>query len=392
MHVKSLLSLTAATLALVMTAAVPSYAAEPIKIGALYNLTGGMSSIDAPAFNGAKLHAKQINEAGGLLDGRKLQVIGIDTQTDQQEAAKGAQKALSQGVIAGIGYGDTTFVMAAAPLFQKNGVPFVTSGATHPMLPSWVGNHMFMTPFGDDDQSFAIADYTYDQLGARRVVVWTDQSMDFTKALSKFFRQRFKERGGEIVLEDSFMMGDKDFSAQIARLQAVEPDPDAVFIAAIPSEAGLTVKQIREAGLELKIVSGDGFDTELVTTVPGPKLADDVWFSTHAYRSSDRQVVADFITAYEKEYGRAPENAFAPLGYDAVGLISNAIRRAGSAEPAAIRDALEKTRGYDAVTGEVSYTRENMVPPKPVSIIRVENGEYHQVAIWRPGEGFELTE
>ncbi|MCK5722837.1 MAG: ABC transporter substrate-binding protein, partial [Gammaproteobacteria bacterium] len=136
-----------------------SMAADPIKLGALYNLTGGMSSIDAPSLNGAKLKAKLINESGGLLGGRMLEVIGIDTKTDQKATATGAKKALSKGVVAGLGYGDTTFVMASAPLFQAKGIPFVTSGATHPELPKWVGDCMFMTPFGDDDQSFAIADY-----------------------------------------------------------------------------------------------------------------------------------------------------------------------------------------------------------------------------------------
>jgi branched-chain amino acid transport system substrate-binding protein len=97
---------------------------------------------------------------------------------------------------------------------------------------------MFMTPFGDDDQSYAIADYTYDKLGARRVAVWTDNSMDFTKALSTFFTERFTQRGGEIVGTDTFMMGDTDFSAQISRLAATDPKPDAVFVSAIPSEAG----------------------------------------------------------------------------------------------------------------------------------------------------------
>ena len=247
-------------------------AEDTIKIGGLYNLTGGMSSIDAPALNGAKLKAKLINDAGGVL-GKKVEVIGIDTKTDQKAAATGAKKALAQGVAAGIGYGDTTFVMAAAPLFQAKGVPFVTSGATHPELPKWVGDCMFMTPFGDDDQSFAIADYTFKKLGAKNVVVWTDNSMDFTKALSKFFKQRFTELGGKVVLEDFFMMGDKSFAAQISRLKAANPKADAVFVSAIPNEAGLSVKQIREAGLSLPIVSGDGFDTELVASVPGPKLA-----------------------------------------------------------------------------------------------------------------------
>ena len=361
----------------------PALGAETIKIGALYNLTGGMSSIDAPALNGAKLQAKLINAKGGLL-GKNIEVIGIDTKTDQKSAATGAKKALARGVVAGIGYGDTTFVMAAAPLFQKKGVPFVTSGATHPMLPRWVGDYMFMTPFGDDDQSFAIADFSVNKLGIKNVVIWTDNSMDFTKALSKFYKQRVQELGANIVLEDFFMMNDKDFSAQIARLKNASPKADAVFISAIPNEAGLSVKQIREAGLTLPIVSGDGFDTELVTTVPGDKLANDVYFSTHTYREDDRPEVLAFVKAYENEYGRPPENAFAALGYDAVGLIANAIRNAGSTDGKALREALAETKGFKAVTGEITYSRPSGVPMKGVSIISVQNGKYKVEEVWFP--------
>lgn len=377
--------LTASALALAAAAAGPLAAqeGEPIKLAALYSLTGGLSSLDGPSLKGAELHVAQINEAGGVL-GRPLELEVFDTRTDQQVTATAAQEAVSSGAVAGFGQSDTTFVMAAAPTFQEAGIPFVTSGATHPMLPTWVGDNMFMTAFGDDDQSFAIADYAYDDLGLRRVYVWTDNSMDFTRALTQFFTERFQERGGEIVSEDFFMMGDTDFSAQIDRLAAVDPAPDGVFISAIPSEAGLTVRQIREAGIDMPIVSGDGFDTPLVAEVPGPEHADDVFFSTHTYLADDRPEVQEFIDAYTEMHGNPPENSFAPLGYDAVGLIANAIEQAGSAEPAAIREALAATRDYPAVTGAISYTRENMVPPKPVSIVSVQGGEYNVEEIWRP--------
>ena len=94
--------------------------------------------------------------------------------------------------------------MAAAPLFQQAEVPFVTSGATHPELPEWVGDYFFMVPFGDDDQSYAIADYAWDELGVRDVVVWTDNSMDFTKALSKFYKGDIGNSAGLSFMKISF--------------------------------------------------------------------------------------------------------------------------------------------------------------------------------------------
>src|SRR4030042_4254367 len=90
------------SMVLAVVLAAPAWGADTIKLGGLYNLTGGMSSMDAPALNGAKLQAKLINDAGGVL-GKKLEVVGIDTKTDQKAAATGATKALSMGVIAGLG-------------------------------------------------------------------------------------------------------------------------------------------------------------------------------------------------------------------------------------------------------------------------------------------------
>ena len=126
------LSLTLLGVMLSLLLVMPVTGAETIKIGALYNLTGGMSSIDAPALNGAKLQAKLINEKGGLL-GKKIEIIGIDTKTDQKAAATGAKKALVKGVVAGIGYGDTTFVMAAAidSVSSPCVIPGLSSSASH---------------------------------------------------------------------------------------------------------------------------------------------------------------------------------------------------------------------------------------------------------------------
>jgi branched-chain amino acid transport system substrate-binding protein len=379
---KCFMIVTLCLLSIIMT--VPCFSAEPIKIGALYSLTGGMSSIDTPSLHGAQLAVKIINANGGLLGGRMLELISVDAKTDQKASAIGAKKLLSQGVVAGIGHSDPSFVLPSAPLFQEKGIPFVTSGATLPTLPKMIGDCMFMVPFGDDDQSFAIADYSVKSLGVKNVAIWTDNSMDFTKTLSRFYKQRVEELGVKVVLEDFFMMGDKDFSAQIARLKNTNPKPDAVFVSSIPNEAGLTTKQIRENGLTLPIVSGDGFDTELIVTVPGKELANDVYFSTHTYREDTREEVTNFIEAYKKEYGVLPENAFAPLGYDAVALIADAITRANSAEPKAIKESLAKTMGYKAITGEISYTRPSGVPVKGVSIISVKKGKYSVEEVWYP--------
>jgi len=360
-----------------MLVAFPAIAQEPINIAALYNLSGGgMASLDGPSLNGMKLKAKMINDAGGLLGGRMIKITAIDTKGSTREAAIGAQRAVAiDGLTAGIGYSDTTFVLASASIFQKAGIPFITSGATSPDLPAMVGSEMFLVPFGDDVQAHAMAEYAYNTLGLRNVAVWTDNGMDYTIGLSKYFIERFTSLGGKIAIRDAFMTSDHDFSALVARLQATS-GVDGVFASSGPDTAGVIVKQIREAGITLPIMAGDGFDTDLLTSVPGPKLATNIYFTTHAYVGIETGPAKTFRSAYEKEYGNPPENAFAALGYDAMGLVADAITRAGSADPKAVTKALAETSNYaDAVTGAIAYVNGSRVPSKPVAIMHVVDGK-----------------
>lgn len=357
-------------------AALPAIAQEPINIAALYNLSsGGQASLDGPSLNGVKLKAKMINAAGGLLGGRMIKITVIDTKNDTREAATGAQRAVAiKGLTAGIGYSDTTFALASGPIFQRVGIPFITSGATSPDLPAMVGSEMFLVPFGDNVQAHAMAEFAYDTLGLRNVAVWTDNAMDYTTGLSKYFIERFTALGGKIAIRDAFMTSDRDFSALVARLQTT-PGVDGVFASSGPDTAGIIVKQIREAGIALPIMAGDGFDTNLLTSVPGPKLATNIYFTTHAYVGIETGPARTFRSTYEKEYGHLPENAFAALGYDAMGLVADAITRAGSADPKAVTKALAATSDYAAVTGTIAYVDGSRVPSKPVAIMHVVDGK-----------------
>ncbi len=356
-------------------AASPAPAAGTIKIGALYGITGGMSSIDAPGLNGMKLAVKEINAAGGVL-GQQIELIAVDGKTDQTTTTNAASELINVHKVVVIGgLNDSTFALAAGPIAQQAGIPFVTAGATLPSLPEQIGDFFFMAPFGDDAQAFAIADYAIDDLKAKTAYMLVDQAYDFTTALAAFFKQRFTEKGGQIVLEDIYRSGDTDFSAQIAKVQALNPPPDVLFISAIPNEAGITTRQFREAGLQMPIISGDGFDTPLIAEVAG-ELADEVFFSTHVALDNVDPKVQKFVTAYTQEYGKAPENAFAVLGYDTLNLIADAIKRAGSADPTAIRDALAATQGFPAVTGQITYAPGQRKPNKSVTIIQVQDGAY----------------
>ncbi len=361
-----------------VAAAASGAAKEPIKIGALFNQTGDQSSLDVPGLNGFKLAADEINKKGGIL-GRQIQVVAIDGKTDQNACANAAQKMIDvDKVVAISGLADSNYALAAGAIAQKAGIPFLTSGATLPSLPDQVGNFFFLVPFGDNIQAYAGAEFAAKDLKAKTAYILTDKAMDYTITLSKYFKERFTKINGakSILLEDSYQTSDVDFSAQIERLKGLRTQPDVLYVASDPSKAGVIVKQMRARGVNQPIIGGDGYDTPLLVELGGEGANKGVYFTTHASLDNPAAKVQNFVKSYQATYKQYPENAFAALGYDAMYLLADAIKRAGKADPKAIRDALAKTAGFEGVTGKISYKAGSRVPTKSVTVLTVKNGKF----------------
>ncbi len=318
-----------------------------IKIGMIYNMTGAQASLDTPSANGAKLAAKEINAAGGVL-GKQIELVAYDGKTDAATIGNAAtQLAKTDKVVAMFGFSDSDMVMAAAPIAAKAGVVFVTSGATSPKLPDQVPDYLYLACFGDNVQAAAGAEYAVNTLKAKTAYLLIDKGMEYTLLLGKYFKDRFVELGGQIVLEDTYQTGDKDFSAQITKLKGLKPMPDILYIASGPDDVGTIVKQFRDAGVEEADHGRRRLRHPAARRRSRAKGAENVYFTTHSLMDADlgTDAVKKFIADYQAEYKTPPENAFAGLGYDTVKLIADAIKRAGSADPKAIREALNGDEG-----------------------------------------------
>jgi branched-chain amino acid transport system substrate-binding protein len=367
----------AAAIGLAWGAALAAGAAEPaIRVGALYNLTGGQSSLDQPSWQGAQLAAREVNAAGGVL-GRPLELVLADGRTDPAAVEAAALKLVGQERVAVlVGLSDSTFALRAGPIAQKAGVAFVTSGATLPSLPETVGDGMFLACFGDNVQAQAAARFAAEERGWATAWILTDEAADFTRALSGFFRAAYVRLAGPDAIrgEATYRTGAADVSGAVAALKALTPAPAVLFVSALPEDAGRLVKQIREAGLETPILSGDGFDTPRLAEMAGP-AARQVYFATHVALDNPDPRVQAFVKAYEAAWGGKPAEAFAALGYDTVRLVAAAIEKAGSAEPAANRQAMAGLDGFAGVTGAIRYADGRRVPHKSVTIMRLSEGK-----------------
>jgi len=351
---------------------------ETLHFGALYNLTGQQKGLDLPSLQGAMLRAQEERKKG-----RSLQLLSFNGQSSTERVADGTKAlfARAPNVLAIFGYSDSDMVLASAPIAGKEGRVFLTSGATSPKLPSEVPEWLFLVCFSDNVQAAAGADYATATLGAKTVAIIYDDTETYTKLLAGYFKSAFAHGGGQVV-SDTAIQDTASLQSAVTAL----PKADLYYLALeAPDDIVAAVEAVRKAGDRTPIMGGDSYDsTSLWAEADWPEK---VFYSTHVYLGADNPdpEVQAFLTAYNAAYTTGAPNAFAALGYDALGLLLNAVARAGSRDPEAIRKALSETSGYEGVTGRISYENGSRIPTKPVALITVEGGKKKLAAEITPG-------
>lgn len=349
-------------------------ASEPIRIGLNLELSGPVATFGLHARQAADLAIDQLNGQGGVL-GRKLQAVTLDNKSDNAESTNVAQRLVSSGVVALVGPVTTGDTLAAVPVATQAGLPLVTPGAT--AVPVTVDpatgktrDWIFRVCFVDPDQGRVAADFAYRDLGARKAAILEDSTNDYSKGLAAAFKDRFEKLGGRVLLEQGFTQADQDFRSILttARTQS----PDLLYVPVYYDKAGIIVRQARELGIQAPILGGDGWDSPDLVKLAGAAALDRTYFTNHYSAQDPDPKVRSFVSAYRARYGSVPD-ALAALGYDAVMLVADAIRRAGSTDPAKIREALAATRSFHGVTGTVAFDTEHN-PTKPVVVIAMKGG------------------
>jgi len=359
-------------------------AAEPITVLAPFNLTGPQAVLGAPCYRGAELAVEKLNAAGGVL-GHRIELIPIDTASEVSRTTNELDSALERypNATAGIGYTDSTYALDAGRVFQKAGIPFITPGATAPDLPNQVGSGMFLAAYGDDAQALAMAKYAWNELKVRNVALWVDETNVYTRTVGGFFEEFFRNLGGTVDRRN-FAAEVTDFGDLIATFKKADPKPQAIYGASRPRTAVSLIEQVRNAGIDVPLLSGDGWDDEAIVEASKRNGIENIYFTTHLFLGVDTPGMKEFTEAYKQKFGSPPPNAFAPLGFDSVNLLATAIERAGSTQPDAIRTALANTRDFQGLVGKIAYSPGKRVPEKPVAVIKIDDGAEILVWTWMP--------
>lgn len=347
---------------------------KEIKIGGNYEVTGSIASYAKSSTNGAKLAFKQANANGGVL-GKQLNFIIADNKSEPSEAANAVTKLITQDkVVAIVGAIASSNTLAGSTIAHDNKIPFVSPISTNPKVTfenGKVKDYGFRACFIDPFQGTVMANFAIKSLNAKKAAIYIDNSSDYAKGLSQYFEESFVKNGGTIVAKEAYLQKDQDFKSALTKIKAT--NPDVLFLPAYIEEGGKIAKQARELGLNVAILGGDGLDSPKLVEIAGAAALNNLFFSTH-YSIEDKDPTAmKFAEAYKKEYGEDPDMQ-AALGYDAASLVIDAIKRANSADPTKIKDALAETKDFHAVSGLLTFDAQHN-PIKSGVVIEMKDGK-----------------
>jgi branched-chain amino acid transport system substrate-binding protein len=349
----------------------PVFSQDTIKIGEFESLSGDNASDGTSQNEGVQMAVEETNVAGGVL-GKRIDLLVEDNQTKQGETTTIVRKLVSQDhVVALIGEVASSKTLEAAPIAQGTKIPLIATGATNPKV-TQVGDYVFRVCFIDDFQAVVIARFVLEKLQKTKVALMTDVKQDYSVGLTQLVRDYLLKNGGQIVKKQSYSSGDKDFRAQLTDIKSA--NPDVMIITGYYPEVSLIVRQARQLGIKAAFVGGDGWDGGSLIPVAG-KAIEGAYFSNHFSTETKSPVVQDFVTKYKKKYNKTPD-AFSALGYDALNLLVDAIKRAGGTDPEKLRDAIASTKDFPGVTGTITINPERNASKSAV-ILTIKDGALH---------------
>ncbi|HEX9286638.1 MAG TPA: ABC transporter substrate-binding protein [Thermoanaerobaculia bacterium] len=352
--------------------------AEGIQVGFFGALTGPTATFALSGRNGATLAAAEINSAGGIL-GKHIELLVEDDRGEAAEAASAVSKLITRDhVIALIGENASSRSLAAAPIAQSYGVPMISPSSTNVEVTK-KGDYIFRVCFIDSYQGSVIATFARSNLAAKTAALLVDARNDYSVGLAKAFRDAFERQGGHVVGELKYTEGDSDFSAELTAIRALVPD--VLVVPGYYTDAGLIARQAKALGVNAVLLGADGFDSPKLTEIGGDAV-EGAYFSNHYSVEEPSAAVRRFVDAYHKRYGADPDS-IAALSYDAVRLLADAIRRAGSTEGKRVRDELADTKNFAGVTGTISMDADRN-PVKPAVVLKVEGGRFRFVTSMAP--------
>jgi branched-chain amino acid transport system substrate-binding protein len=363
----------ALSLAAGLTAALASTVAsaeDKLVIGAAISKTGWDAPYDSPVMDGFAVAADEINAKGGIAGKYKIEVVIRDNRSDNAQNAIVTQELVDQGVNLILAACDSSMVHATADIIVNAKVPAISTCSSSPTLPMSGHGYIFANAVTDNVQGAAQAEYAHSQ-GYKNAYLLRSPDIEYTQ-MPLYFKEAFEKLGGKVVGESVYQLNQPDFSAEVTKIKAMNPQPDVIVTSAFEPDWPAFMRQLRGAGVKIPMVCGDGIDSP--TTFALPKdLIEGVVFTSSGFAAPGSPMAA-YQDKYKAKYGKAPESIMDALGYDLAKIIEAAVIKADSVDPQKLRDALADLTDVQGATAVISYKGGNGTPTRPVNVLRIVDG------------------
>ena len=342
----------------------------PIVIGYYGDLSGRTSNFGQSTKNGVEMAADEINKAGGI-NGRQITILSEDDEGRPEKAATVVTKLIDQDrVVALLGEVASGNSLAAAPKAQASKVPMISPSSTNPAV-TQVGDYIFRVCFIDPFQGDVMAKFAGNTLKAKTAAIMLDFNSPYSRGLTEFFEASFIKLGGKILSKQSYTQGDRDYKGQLTAIRSASPD--VIYVPGYYGEVGVIAKQAQQLGIKAPLLGGDGWDSTQLWDLGGDALNGD-YISNHYSVDDPSPAIQKFVSAYRARYGEVPD-ALAALGYDAMQVLGDAMKRAGTTAEPQLRDAIAATKNFTGVTGVITIDAERNAV-KPAVVLKLQDRKY----------------
>ncbi|MGH6643758.1 MAG: branched-chain amino acid ABC transporter substrate-binding protein [Bradyrhizobium sp.] len=354
--------------------------AEVVKIGHVAPLTGGIAHLGKDNENGARLAIEEINAAGGLKIGDKtykLDLVAEDDKADPKEGTLAAQKIVDSGAVAVVGHLNSGTSIPASKIYSDANVTQISPSATNPKLTEQGFKTTFRVVANDNQQGGVLANYANDALKAKTIAIIDDRTA-YGQGLADVVERVSKEKGIKVVAREFTNDKATDFNAILTKVRATKPD--VVMYGGMDATAGPMAKQMVQLGIKAPLLAGDG-----VCSPEFIKLAGDAAGILHCSQAGEAvEKLAkgqEFVDKYKKRFNSEVQ-VYSPYSYDAVFVITEAMKRAGKTDRASITAAMPATN-YPGLTGQVAFDDKGDIKGGAISMFKVKDGKMEYISTVR---------
>ena len=341
--------------------------AKVAKIGFLNGVSGSVASYGLAEKEGFDLAVEEVNREGKI----HFDVEMVDTKGNVQQCVSAAQKMIADKKVLVVGPLISGEYKAVGPLFQQAKIPLLGAATTAEGLIE-IGDYMFRNCVPESQNIPQTVQKTHKLLGYRTVAVLYSNNNEHQVSAYKTFVKALEAEGVAIVETETFADKDTDFSAQLTKIQAA--NPDAVVVAGYYQEGGLILKKMREMGMHQPVLGDNGFVSPELVKIAGA-AADNVYVSSMWSADRASQATKDFVKHFKEKYHHDPDN-FAACAYVSVKLAAKAMEDAGTTTDAKkIRDALANVKNFESAVGPMNFNNSGD-PEVDLVLLKVEGGQY----------------